>query len=350
MKIKNKELEIPIIQGGMGVGVSLSKLAGAVAACGGMGVISSANCGFDEADFHTNSLEANLRVLDREIKKAKEIAAGKGLVAVNIMVASNHYERYCQCAVEAGADAIISGAGLPVTLPEYTKGSDTLCAPIVSSGKAARLLCKKYQKKYDVLPDFFVFEGQKAGGHLGFSEKELLEGTAKDNDSIFQEIQEVLAEYQIPVFVAGGVFTREDVKHFIDLGAAGVQIGSRFIATEECDADDVFKQAIVNASLEDIMIIKSPVGMPARAIKSPLLERVARGEGFSAKICNNCLTHCPRGNKVPYCISRALIEAVHGNWEDGLFFTGENAHRVDKITTVATLMQELWDKQEEAGE
>lgn len=341
MKIKNKELEKPIIQGGMGVGVSMSGLAGAVAACGGMGVISAANCGFNEPDFNSNSLEANLRVLAKEIKKAKETAAGRGLVAVNLMVACNHYDRYCQCVVEAGADAIISGAGLPASLPEYTKGTDTLCAPIVSSAKAAKLLCKRYQKKYNVLPDFFVFEGQKAGGHLGFSEEELLENTAKDNDTIFQEIKEAVEEYNIPVFVAGGVFTKEDVKHFLDLGAAGVQIGTRFIATKECDAHDVFKQAIVNATLDDIMIIKSPVGMPARAIKSPLLERVGNGELFAAKVCNNCLTHCPKGNKVPYCISRALIESVTGNWEDGLFFTGENAHRIHEITSVKELMDEL---------
>lgn len=341
MKLKNKELALPIIQGGMGVGVSLSGLAGAVAACGGMGVISGVNCGFGEADFKENPLEANLRALKREIRKAKEIATGKGMVAVNMMVAANHYDKHCQAAVEAGADAIISGAGLPVQLPEYTKGSQTLCAPVVSSAKAAKLLCKKYLCKYEILPDFFVFEGYKAGGHLGFSAEELLEHKAKENDEILLEILEAVAQYHIPVFVAGGVFTKEDVEHYLGLGAAGVQIGTRFIATEECDAHDVFKQAIIQAKKEDIKIITSPVGMPARAINSPLLERVAKGEKFLAKPCSNCLTQCPKGDKIPYCISRALIESVNGNWEDGLFFTGENAWRIDRMTTVAELMAEL---------
>lgn len=342
MKIRDKILPVPVIQGGMGVGVSLSKLAGAVAKCGGMGIVSAVNCGFNEPDFDKDPLQANLRALKREIRKAKEIAEGNGLVGVNIMAAVTNYDAYCACAVEAGADAIISGAGLPLSLPEHTKGTDTLCAPIVSSAKAAVILCRKYEKKYGILPDFFVMEGKMAGGHLGFSEDDLINGTAKTNDEIFLEIREALKEYDIPVFVAGGVFTGEDVKHFLALGAAGVQIGTRFIATEECDADEVFKKVIVNAKKEDIRIIKSPVGMPARAIVSPLLERIGTGEAFPAKRCSNCLTKCKKGDRIPYCISRALIEAVRGNWEDGLFFTGENADRINRIQTVRELMDELY--------
>lgn len=342
MRLKNKELPIPVIQGGMGVGVSLSNLAGAVAKCGGMGVVSAVNCGYAEPDFDQNPVEANVRALKREIRKAKEIAGGNGLVAVNIMSAVTNYDVYCASAVEAGADAIISGAGLPLSLPEHTKGTDTLCAPIVSSAKAVLILCKKYEKKYGILPDFFVMEGKMAGGHLGFSEEELFEQTAKDNDAIFLEIKEALHTYDIPVFVAGGVFTGEDVAHFMGLGAAGVQVGTRFIATKECDADEVFKQAIVDAKKENIRIIKSPVGMPARAIVSPLLERIEKGDHFTAKKCSNCLTKCKKGMNIPYCISRALIEAVRGNWEDGLFFTGENADRIDKIQTVQEVMNELY--------
>lgn len=347
MKIKDKFLEVPIIQGGMGVGVSLSSLAGNVAKCGGMGVISSVNAGFREPDFLTNPVEANLRALKNEIKKAKEIAAGNGLVAVNIMTAVSNYDATCKCAVEAGADAIISGAGLPLKLPEFTKGTNTLCAPIVSSARAATILCKQYKRHYDVLPDFLVLEGHEAGGHLGFSKEDLLNDTARDNDEILIEILEVVSEFgNIPVFVAGGVFTKEDVKHFMNLGAAGVQMATRFIATKECDASDVFKNAIVNAKKEDIRIIQSPVGMPARAIMSPLLERIANGEKFLALRCNNCLTGCKKGNLTPYCISRALIEAVNGNWEDGLFFTGTNGYRIDKITTVNELIEELFPKEE----
>ena len=258
------------------------------------------------------------------------------------MDAITNYDTYSQCAVVAGAHAIISGAGLPLRLPEYTKGTSTLCAPIVSSAKAALILCKKYQKNYGILPDFFILEGQRAGGHLGFSAEELENHTAKNNDEIFLEIKETIRDFNIPVFVAGGVFTKEDVDHYLGMGAAGVQIGTRFIATEECDAHQTFKEKIVSAKKEDIKIIQSPVGMPARAMESPMLRRVANGEQFLARRCNNCLTHCKKGSEIPYCISRALIEAVRGNWEDGLFFVGENADRIEKIQTVEELMNELY--------
>lgn len=347
MKNIIEALRIPVIQGGMGVGVSLSGLAGNVAKCGGMGVISSVNAGYLEEDFERNPVEANLRALKWHIKKAKEIANGVGLIAVNIMTAVSNYEKTCKAVIEAGADAIISGAGLPLKLAEYVKGTNTGFAPIVSSGKAAALLCRNYSKKNDMVPDFIVLEGYKAGGHLGFSPEELREHTAQENDAILREVLEAIKPYEeqygrkIPVFVAGGVFDGNDLAHFMELGAAGVQMATRFIATKECDADDVFKNAMVNAKEEDIIIIESPVGMPARAINSPLLKRLKAGEKFPAKICNGCLTACKKGDKTPYCISRALIEAVKGNWEDGLFFCGENANRVDKIMTVSELMESI---------
>lgn len=339
MRLKDKIIDIPIIQGGMGVGVSLSRLAGAVARCGAIGTISSVNTGYGEPDFDKNPLEANLRTLREEIRKAKEIAQGKGMIAVNIMCAVSHYEEACRCAVEAGADAIISGAGLPLTLPEFTKGSKTLCAPIVSSKRAAKLLLRHYKKRYDVEPDFFVMEGSRAGGHLGFSPEELEQGTAKSNMEILEEMKEVSGD--IPVFVAGGVFDGNDMAEAMNHGAYGVQIGTRFIATEECDAAQEFKDAIVAAKKEDVRIIKSPVGMPARALYSPLLEKLAQGEKYLAKKCNSCLTACPKGDKIPYCISRALIEAVKGNWQDGLFFTGSNADRIQKIMSVRELIDEI---------
>lgn len=347
MKINFKELQVPILQGGMGVGVSLSGLAGAVAYEGGMGVLSSVNAGYRDEEFVKNPKETNLRALREEIRRAKEKSAGNGLVAVNIMTAVTNYEETCQCAVEAGVDAIISGAGLPLRLPEFTKGSNTLCAPIVSSGKAAALLCKNYQKKYDVVPDFFVIEGHKAGGHLGFSPEELRENTYKENEEILEEVLEAIKPYEeqfgrkIPVFVAGGVYDGKDMAHFMKLGASGIQLATRFIATEECDADRRFKEVIVNAKKEDIVIIESPVGMPARAVNTPLLKRLKNGEKFPPLRCNNCLTACKKGTLTPYCISRALIEAVTGNYEDGLFFCGENADRVDRIMTVKELMDEL---------
>lgn len=339
MKIRNKEFKIPIIQGGMGVGVSLSRLAGTVAKCGAIGTISSVNAGYMDEGFLKDPLNTNLLALEREIKKAKEISGGNGLVAVNIMCAVSNYELAVRKAVESGADVIISGAGLPLNLPEFTKGTDTLIAPIVSSGRAARILLKHYKKHYDVLPDFFVVEGHDAGGHLGFSSDELTNDTAKTNEEILKEVKEVACD--IPVFVGGGIFDGKDMRKIVNAGACGVQLGTRFIATNECDADERFKQAIVDAKKEDIIIIKSPVGMPARAINTPLMQRIKAGKKFLAKKCNNCLTGCKKNAEIPYCISRALIEAVKGNFEDGLFFTGSNAYRIDKIVSVKELINEI---------
>lgn len=355
MKIGNKELQVPIIQGGMGVGVSLGNLAGHVAKCGGLGVISSVNAGYQEPRFGADPKGANFFALKNEIKKAKSIANGNGLVGVNIMTAVSNYEETARIAAEAGADVIISGAGLPLKLPEYIEGTDTLFAPIVSSGKAAALLCKNYSKKYHRLPDFFVLEGHLAGGHLGFSYDELVCRNAKNNDEILAEVLEAVKPYEeeagrkIPVFVAGGVFDGKDMAHFMKLGAAGVQIGTRFIATEECDAHPNFKQMMVDAKEKDVCIVASPVGMPARALYTPLLKRLENGEKFRALKCNNCLTACKKGDNIPYCISRALIEAVQGNVEDGLFFCGENVHRIDKIVTVEALMREILEEAQRYG-
>lgn len=352
MIIKNKKFDIPIIQGGMGVGVSLSSLAGHVAKEGAIGIISSVNAGYNKAGFEKNPREVNLIALKEEIAKAKAIAEGNGLVGVNIMTAVSGYEETCRAAVEAGADIIISGAGLPLTLPEYVKGSDTLYAPIVSSARAAKLLIGKYQKNYDSIPDMIILEGHAAGGHLGFSNDELENGTAKTNEEILQEILELdqVKANKIPVFVAGGVFDGKDMARLLKLGASGIQIATRFIATNECDASDVLKKAIVDARQEDIRIIKSPVGMPARALYTPLLKRLEAGESFRAIKCNGCLTACPKNDQIPYCISRALIAAVNGDYENGLFFTGSNACRVDKIMSVHELIEEIMKEYEVAKE
>lgn len=347
MKKINDDLSIPIIQGGMGVGVSLGNLAGHVARCGGMGVISTVNAGYREADFKKNPLEANLRALKEEIKKAFNISEGNGMVAINAMVEVTHYEEAVQTAVEEGIDAVISGAGLPLTLPKYTKGTDTLAAPIVSSGKAAAVICKSWDKRYEVIPDFIVIEGANAGGHLGFSKEEVTEGTAKSLDEILAEVLEAISPYEekygrsIPVFVGGGVFDGADLAHLTAQGASGVQIGTRFIATEECDASEAYKEVILSAKESDTCIIDSPVGMPARAIKAGLFAPYRESRKLLPNPCNNCLSHCPKGEKVPYCISRALIEAVSGNTEDGLFFCGSNVGRINEMTTVRDLMDTI---------
>lgn len=348
ISIRDKCLDKPIIQGGMGIGVSLGNLAGHVAENGGMGVISAANPGFRQPDFNKNRLEANRRALIEEIHKAKEISKGRGMVGVNVMMALSDGEELAKTAALAGADAVIAGAGLPLSLPALTGGTDTAIAPIVSSAKAASLICRSWKRHYGALPDFLVVEGSLAGGHLGFSLDELMSDTARTLDSIVSEVIEALKPFEaqngrpIPVFAAGGIYDAGDIRRVRSLGAAGAQIATRFIATEECDAAPEYKQAFLKAGPDDIMIVKSPVGMPGRALRSPLTERLKPGVFTGVKNCVKCLRPCNPA-KTPYCITAALTAAVRGDWENGLFFCGSNAYRLDKILTVRRLMKELTD-------
>ena len=344
--IGTHSLSIPLIQGGMGIGVSLSGLAGHVAACGGMGVISTAHPGYDRPDFEQDPFGANLRALAAHISKAKAITNGRGMVAVNAMVAITQYADAVRTAVAAGADAIISGAGLPTELPALVKGSKTAIAPVVSSGRAARTICRLWDKRHGVAPDFVVIEGRDAGGHLGFAAEELQNDTAPSLEEIVPEVLRELHPFAekyghpIPVFAAGGVYTGADMKKYTDLGAAGAQIATRFIATYECDAAQGYKDAILTAKPEDVCIVKSPVGMPGRALNSPLMQKVARGERISPKRCMRCIHTCDPAT-TPYCITRALMEAVRGNWEDGLFFCGSNVGQIDRMYHVSELIEEL---------
>ena len=330
--------KVPVIQGGMGVGVSLSGLAGAVAKAGGIGIISTAQIGYREPDFATNPIACNLRAIDKEIKKARELADG-GIIGVNIMVATRQYEDYVRAAVAAGADCIISGAGLPLTLPELTKGSATKIAPIVSSAKSLSVISRYWMKKYQRQPDFVVIEGPLAGGHLGFTKEELDRLTPQTYDLEIQAIIHMAEEMNVPVVVAGGVYTRQDMEHYLSLGASGVQMATRFVTTKECDASDAYKQAYIAAGKEDIVIVKSPVGMPGRAIHNAFLDRVAAGERFM-RGCRQCIKTCNPATS-PYCITEALINAVEGRLEEGLIFCGSNAYRADKIETVADIMEEF---------
>lgn len=333
----------PIIQGGMGVGVSLGGLAGAVAKEGGIGVISAAQPGFKEPDFYTNTVEANMRALSREIKKAKEISGG-GIVGVNIMVAVTNYDKFVQCCIESGADIIISGAGLPMDLPKYVGDADIKIAPIISSVKACKVVVTRWLKKNNRVPDFIVIEGPKAGGHLGFKNEEIepMLGTFDDEiKAIIAYVREFEKEVNktIPVIVAGGVFSNEDIKKYLEMGADGCQLATRFVATEECDADIRFKQAYVDAKDEDAVIVKSPVGMPGRALNNHFIKDIVP-KGCKVERCFNCLNHCdPR--TIPYCISKALFNAALGDLDNGLIFCGANVGRVDKIVTVKELMDEL---------
>jgi len=344
LKIGDIIARLPIIQGGMGVGVSGSKLAGAVAKAGGVGIISAVQIGYREPDFETNTLEANIRAMKSELKAARETSPD-GIIGVNLMVAITHYDEMVKACIEGGADIIISGAGLPMNLPKLVEGSNIKIAPIVSSGKAATLIIKNWTKKYSRLPDLVVVEGPEAGGHLGFKREELNEDTKRPLEDIVKEVIEAVAVFEeehgkkIPVIAAGGVYTGEDIARFIKMGAAGVQMGTRFVATDECDADPKYKQAYLDAKKEDIQIIISPVGMPGRAIRNKLIKSVEGGR-IPPKKCYDCIKKC-NPKDTPYCISKALIDAVEGNVDEGLVFVGSNACRLEKIVSVAELMNEL---------
>ena len=344
LKIGELTARIPVIQGGMGVGISLSGLAGSVAACGGVGVISTAQIGYRDPEFEKDPIKTNLRVIGEEIQKARKIAKG-GILGVNIMVATKQYAEYVKAAVKAGIDLIISGAGLPMELPKLVAGSKTKIAPIVSTVKATRVICRFWDHHYQRMPDLVVIEGPKAGGHLGFSRKQLEEFTPVTYD---QEIRGILAEVkkyadkygkEIPVVVAGGIFTREDMLHAMELGADGVQMGTRFVTTWECDASEAYKQTYLHAKKEDIVIVDSPVGMPGRAIRNRFLEEKESRRELIKK-CYQCIATCNSAN-TPYCITRALVHAAKGETDDALLFCGENAWRCEKMEHVADIMAEF---------
>ena len=342
--IRNKVATKPIIQGGMGVGVSLSGLAGAVAYEGGVGIISTAQIGYYRDDFDENPSKSNLLAIKEQIDKAKAIAKGNGIVGVNVMYALKDYAKHVCAAAEAGADLVICGAGIPIDLPDIVKGYDIAIAPIVSSCRYAKMIIEKWLRSYKRLPDMVVIEGPKAGGHLGFSAEQAVDFPNYDEEikQIIDYTKKVSDEnnVDIPVVVAGGVFNKEDIEHAFSLGAAGVQMASRFVCTDECDASDAYKQAYINASAEDVEIIKSPVGMPGRALRNHFTEITREGK-YLVERCRGCLKKC-NPEKIPYCITDALIRAVKGDTENGLVFCGSNVGRIDKIVSVHELMEELF--------
>ncbi|MDE7179273.1 MAG: nitronate monooxygenase [Lachnospiraceae bacterium] len=344
LRIGELTARVPVIQGGMGVGVSLSSLAGAVAAEGGIGVLSTAQIGYREPDFDTDPIGANLRAIGREIRKARELAKG-GILGVNIMVATRRYEDYVKAAVEAGIDLIISGAGLPMELPKLVGAAKTKLVPIVSSVKSAQVIMRYWQKKYSRLPDAVVIEGPLAGGHLGFHREQLedIEGLHYDEEvkAIIAQVNETAAGHgaEIPVIMAGGVYERSDMEHYLELGASGVQMATRFVTTFECDADDAYKQTYIDAKKEDIVIVQSPVGMPGRAIMNSFMKRAKEGEIPHQK-CHLCISTC-KGTDTPYCITDALINAVTGKVDDALLFCGANAYRATKLEHVKDIFKEF---------
>ena len=344
LKIGNLEIAVPIIQGGMGVGISLSGLAAAVANEGGVGVISSAGLGLLYKDFSADFLEASIYGLKEEIRKAREKTLG--VIGVNVMVAMTNFADMIKTAVSEKVDIIIAGAGLPLDLPSFlNKESKTKLVPIVSSARAAKIICEKWKTNYDYLPDAVIVEGPKAGGHLGFKEEQIFNDDyclEKLVPEIVNELKPFEEKYNqsIPLIAAGGIYTGEDIHNILDLGAAGVQMATRFVTTEECDASPAFKQTYIDATEKDIEIIKSPVGMPGRAIVSNFIEKVRAGKKQPQKCPFKCIKTCDI-SKSPYCIIIALINALKGNFENGYAFAGTNAYRATKITTVKELFQTI---------
>lgn len=336
----------------MGIGVSLSRLASAVANEGGIGVIAAAGIGMLEPNFSSNFLEANIRALKKEIRKARELT--KGILGVNIMVALSNFAEMARTAIEEGIDIIFSGAGIPLKLPQLLNGNKkTKLVPIVSSRRAAGIISRRWSEKYNYLPDAIIVEGPMAGGHLGFKPEQISDPEyllEKLVPEVIEEVKPFEEKYNktVPVIAAGGIYTGEDICKFIQLGASGVQMATRFVTTYECDAALEFKQAYINSKKEDIVIIKSPVGMPGRAIRNDFIDDVNREKKKPYNCSYHCITTCNYKNS-PYCIALALINARKGNLKHGFVFAGENAYRAKEVISVKELIGSLLEEYENAS-
>ncbi len=336
------EIKLPIVQGGMGVGVSLNGLASAVANEGGVGVISAAGLGLLYPEYRGSYLEKCVYGLKEEIRKAREKTYG--MIGINIMVALSNYGDMVRTAIEEKADVIFSGAGLPLDLPSYlTEDSTTMLAPIVSSSRAAKLICEKWYANYGYLPDAIVVEGPKAGGHLGFK-NEQIEDANFSLEHIIPEVVAVANSYadrkNIPVIAAGGIATGQDIARFMELGASAVQMGSIFVPTTECDASTEFKEVYIKSHAEDVRIIQSPVGMPGRAFDGEFIRSVEEGKEKPRSCPFHCIKTCDY-TKSPYCIIKALYNAAKGNMKKGYAFAGGNAYMADKIQSVKEVIERL---------
>jgi len=356
LTIGKHTIQYPIIQGGMGLGISWDRLAGNVSKEGGLGVISAVGTGYYENKKYAKLVEGrpllekefyNREALFKIFENARKIC-GDAPLGVNVLYAINDYGRVVRDACEAGADIVITGAGLPMDMPEFTKDfPDVALVPIVSTGRAFRLIAKRWEKRYGKIPDAVIVEGPLSGGHQGFKYEECYK-PENQLENLIPDVKEEVLKWgkNIPVIAAGGIWDKEDIKKFMDLGADGVQMGTRFALTYECDASDTFKNILLNAKKEDIILMKSPVGYPARGIKTKLIEMVAKKEGPKIKCISNCVFPCKRGEeakKVGYCIADRLADAYTGEEETGLYFSGAYAYKADKLISVKDLMKELVD-------
>lgn len=355
MRIGKYEIKHPIIQGGMGVGISWDQLAGNVSLEGGLGVISAVGTGYyknksekvqiitkkdkpkDVANFY------NKDSLFEIVTNARKICGDLPL-ACNILYAINDYGRVVRDACEAGVNIIITGAGIPTNMPEFTKEfPDVALVPIVSSARALRLICKKWQR-YGKIPDAVIVEGPLSGGHQGFTYEQCSQEEYKLENIIVPVIEEAKAWGNIPIIAAGGIWDKKDIDKFIGLGCVGVQMATRFIGTFECDADAKFKNVLLNAKAEDIQLMKSPVDLPARGVMTNLQFSIENKTAPKVQCISNCVAPCNRGHEaklVGYCIADRLGAAYNGDVDTGLFFSGSNGYRIDKIISVKELMEKL---------
>jgi nitronate monooxygenase len=354
LQIGKYTIEKPIIQGGMGVGISWDKLAGTVSKEGGLGVISAVGTGYYQNKEFANKLiadrplsEANFyskEGLKAIVDNARKICGDKPLAA-NILYAINDYGRVVRDACEAGIDIIITGAGLPTNMPEFTEGyPDVALVPIVSSAKALKLICRRWEKRYNRLPDAVILEGPKSGGHQGFTYEQCLMDEYQLENLVVPVVEEAKEWGDIPVIAAGGIWDKKDIEEMMALGAKGVQMGTRFIGTYECDAHENLKQVLLDSKEDTIKLMSSPVGYPARGVVTNLTQLVEKREGPDIKCISNCVAPCNRGEEakvVGFCIADRLSDAYEGNLETGLFFSGTNGYKLDEIISVKELMDKL---------
>lgn len=343
LKIGDLEICPPVIQGGMGVRVSKAGLAAAVSNEGGLGVIASVGLGDYENQSREEAIKSSETALIQEIELARKNTTGP--LGVNIMGALSHFDGLVEAAVTAKIDVIISGAGLPVTLPQFTQGTNIKLIPIISSVRTLELICKRWKKRYDRTPDAVIVEGPMAGGHIGYTFEELADGTVSSLDTILKEVIEYANTFDtpIPVIAAGGIFDGADIDRVLSLGAAGVQMATRFVCTTECDVHENFKQAYLDATKDDITLIKSPVGLPGQVIDSPFVQKIKNGETVPFKCPYKCLRSCDP-KTAPYCIAQVLAKASSGKMDEAFAFAGSNAYRCNEIVSVKTLMQQLADE------
>jgi len=354
LKIGKYTIKHPIVQGGMGLGISWDRLAGNVSREGGLGVVSSVGTGYyeerkysdkdiNERPLHESNFYSS-KGLKAIIDNARKLADGNP-IAVNILYASNDYERIARDACAAGIDIIITGAGLPTNMPEFTENYPNVAlVPIVSSAKALKIICKRWTKRYNRLPDAIVVEGPLSGGHQGFTYEQCKQDEYQLENLIGPIKEEIKKWGDFPLIAAGGVWDKADIERMMELGADGVQMGTRFIGTHECDAHDNFKEIILAAKEEDIKLLKSPVGYPARGVRTNLIELVDKREGPKVKCISNCVAPCKRGieaKEVGYCIADRLSDAFLGKKDTGLFFTGANGYKLNEIISVKELINKL---------